>query len=643
MKKTLFAILSVASVFAGYGASRTVSDVAELYEAIEELNCKSSSQTIYLNEGEYDLSGHTMYGPETSHIVASNLYLVGATEKSEDVIVYGDLSKNIIWLRNGGVRHLTVSNGVRGVHAAGSGSIITNVVVTCCRNPDGNGGGGYSGTWRCCTISGNSAKSGGGLHSGYAYDCLITGNSATTAGGYYSPALVRNCIISNNTATSGGGGYRGGWTNCTFVGNNASYGGALYEGTATNCLMTSNQAVNNGGGCYRATAYNCTIISNCANYGGGLYEGRADNCQITFNDGNIIGGGSYNTPIYDSVIHANTVGRVNPDALYEGKTICGGAGVYGGTVISNCTITGNAVLQRAITSKLGAGVYATGSGVLYDCLVANNYSISMSSGQNGGRAVRCVFSNNVSSASGFTLRQMSGIEDCDVYGGFCTSIGFATRCRFRGMTGAWTLTPEDSPHTNGTFDVGTSYILFNAGTHLTNCLVVNNTTKYLFNAKTARQDVLNCTFADNHVTYFAMDVTSNGLTVVNSVFSGNTKLDGTALDKYFLAGTDYHTNVTITCSAFDKPVSTDAKRGPGGELTNVYQFSNMRFDTDNVEHPYSLKYKSPVRGLGELFDWTDEDVDVRRTTDYPRVRDGKVDLGCYQCWLDPLGTTLRIR
>jgi hypothetical protein len=317
--------------------------------------------------------------------------------------------------------------------------------------------------------------------------------------------------------------------------------------------------------------------------------------------------------------------------------------VYGGTVISNCTITGNAVLQRAITSKLGAGVYATGSGVLYDCLVANNYSISMSSGQNGGRAVRCVFSNNVSSASGFTLRQMSGIEDCDVYGGFCTSIGFATRCRFRGMTGAWTLTPEDSPHTNGTFDVGTSYILFNAGTHLTNCLVVNNTTKYLFNAKTARQDVLNCTFADNHVTYFAMDVTSNGLTVVNSVFSGNTKLDGTALDKYFLAGTDYHTNVTITCSAFDKPVSTDAKRGPGGELTNVYQFSNMRFDTDNVEHPYSLKYKSPVRGLGELFDWTDEDVDVRRTTDYPRVRDGKVDLGCYQCWLDPLGTTLRIR
>ena len=140
-----------------------------------------------------------------------------------------------------------------------------------------------------------------------------------------------------------------------------------------------------------------------------------------------------------------------------------------------------------------------------------------------------------------------------------------------------------------------------------------------------------------------MDVTSNGLTVVNSVFSGNTKLDGTALDKYFYAGTDYHTNVTITCSAFDRPISTDAKRGPGGELTNVYQFSNMRFDTANVEHPYSLKYKSPVRGLGELLGWTEEDVDVRGNTDYPRIRDGKVDLGCYQCWLDPLGTTLRIR
>ena len=154
---------------------------------------------------------------------------------------------------------------------------------------------------------------------------------------------------------------------------------------------------------------------------------------------------------------------------------------------------------------------------------------------------------------------------------------------------------------------------------------------------------MNCTFADNHVTYFATEVTTNGLTVANCLFSGNTKKDGSAHDKYFEAGTDYHTNVTITCCAFDKPVSTSAKRGPGGERTNVYQFSDVRFDQKNAEHPYSLKYKSPVRGLGELFDWTDGDVDFRNCASYPRVRDGKVDLGCYQCWLEPPGTMFLVR
>jgi len=28
---------------------------------------------------------------------------------------------------------------------------------------------------------------------------------------------------------------------------------------------------------------------------------------------------------------------------------------------------------------------------------------------------------------------------------------------------------------------------------------------------------------------------------------------------------------------------------------------------------------------------------------YPRLRDDLVDLGCYQCWLDPIGTVLLFR
>ena len=160
MKKAMLIVAAV-GVLACYGASQTVNNVTELYEAIEALNFKSSS-TIYLNKGDYDLGGHSMNGPYAAHIVASNLYFVGTTKKPEDVVVYGDLSKRIFHLYSGGVSHLTVSNGLRGVHSVGSGTIMTNVVVTCCSYSAGDGGAGYSGTWWCCSIIGNSAKNGGG-------------------------------------------------------------------------------------------------------------------------------------------------------------------------------------------------------------------------------------------------------------------------------------------------------------------------------------------------------------------------------------------------------------------------------------------------------------------------------------------------
>ena len=36
----------------------------------------------------------------------------------------------------------------------------------------------------------------------------------------------------------------------------------------------------------------------------------------------------------------------------------------------------------------------------------------------------------------------------------------------------------------------------------------------------------------------------------------------------------------------------------------------------------------------------DEETDLAGN---PRLRDGKVDIGCYQCWLDPVGLWFSIR
>ena len=141
MKKAML-IVAAAGVLAGYGDSRTVSDVAELYDAIDALNFSTS--IIYLNKGDYDLSGHSMNGKRTAHIAVTNLTFVGNTGNPEDVVVYGDRSQIVFHLRSGGLRHLTISNGVVGVRTEGSGTKMTNVVVTCCSNPDGYAGGGYS-------------------------------------------------------------------------------------------------------------------------------------------------------------------------------------------------------------------------------------------------------------------------------------------------------------------------------------------------------------------------------------------------------------------------------------------------------------------------------------------------------------------
>ena len=43
---------------------------------------------------------------------------------------------------------------------------------------------------------------------------------------------------------------------------------------------------------------------------------------------------------------------------------------------------------------------------------------------------------------------------------------------------------------------------------------------------------------------------------------------------------------------------------------------------------------SPVR------DWMASAIDLAKT---PRLRDGKVDIGAYQCWLDPVGFILKIQ
>ena len=573
MKRYCIAAIVVAAFAFGLasGATRTVSNVDELYAALAELSNGPSMNYITLNAGTYDVSGRTYPGPGDAHLGATNIVFQGATENREDVLVFGDMTRPVFGLYSGGVRHLTVSNGTRGVVAGGSGSQMTNIYVTCCSNSTLKGGAGYQGTWRNCLLAGNCAQLGGGLYSCTAY----------------------NCIISNNQATSNGGG--------------------VYGGTTVESLLIGNRAANGGGA-----------------YGGTVRGGR-----IELNDADYSGGGAYGAVISNKcVIYGNSLARFNK----EGSASRYGAGVRDGSVYDS-KIIGNAVLGGG-GHKQGGGAYSSN---LYDCLIANNYSASLSSAINGGQAIRCVISNNMATATtSYPIRQLStsgkGLVDCTVYNEFCNAVKIADRCKFIGFTGKWTLTAEDNPHAPGTYSVSTTSLnLLYAGNHLTNCLVANNTAGYLFRLVSAGSSAVNCTFVDNKINYFAHEVVTNNVRISNSIFAGNKKADGSALSTYFQGYSAGNTNVTLNCCAFDKPIYSAAANKAPAFQSNIYQFSDMKFDSKNEEHPYSLKRSSPARGKGEVQDWMADATDFRRDPAFPRLRDGLVDLGCYQCWLDPIG------
>ena len=51
-------------------------------------------------------------------------------------------------------------------------------------------------------------------------------------------------------------------------------------------------------------------------------------------------------------------------------------------------------------------------------------------------------------------------------------------------------------------------------------------------------------------------------------------------------------------------------------------------------------------GLAKVADWMADAYDIRGEADdgkYRRLRDGKADLGCYQCWDDFIGTCIFVR
>ena len=513
-----------------------------------------------------------------------------------------------------------ISNNVAGrygggVYVCGADDKGTNVVVDAlvCDNretrTDGAGGGIYV------------------FGAGIVSNCVIRGNfAAASGGGVYACGQVFDCVVSNNVADVNGGGVYAALS-------------SPYRSLVSGCLIASNECHSCGGGVYASggNLCDCVISNNCA--------------DATDTDNNAYGGGlsvQSSSMVWNSSVVKNCTrnDKYQKTSPTKGKS-CYGGGVYGyggSHVVSNCLIAGNATYPGAVNVQ-GAGAYGPR---LVDCVIRDNFLFgTLGMGLNSGSALRCLFTNNASSAGApYTLRQNSSIVDCEICGTM-TSTYTLKGCRIVNFTNWVYLAEGANVATSGWFNVGGHVI---AGViAATNCLWANNYSPsyYLFyatstNSQGKAQRFYNCTFADN-MSKSPQAASTYPVELENCLFARNLNPS----NKEQCLTSTYPENLFLR-NCFLSPLRTGAAAGSEtGTVTG-----KPRFVDDGSRDSYALKYSSPARGQGALADWmlAEGECDIRGEGS-PRVRnygtaedpDLKVDIGCYQCWLDPVGTMLIVR
>ena len=513
------------------------------------------------------------------------------------------------------------------------------------------GGGVCNGGVTNCTITGNTAPKGGGAAGGYSKnlwmaDCTVTNNSASYGGGVYRDlssayiAQIYGGTVSDNTSTTTGGGLYGcSVSGCVVRVNVASYdGGGMYGCTARDCTIAENTSDEDGGGTYDSTLSGCLVADNTANgKGGGCAGSGKTKSQI--GAGSVIsnnvcgggGGGAYLSTIADSRICMN---------LMSGESVgdySNGGGVYECNV-TNSTVDGNAVIKgKAKKNTQGGGAYGSD---LTDCLICNNYVDSLGGGVAAGSVVGCIISNNVCKGTGGSnALRGARAENCDIYEGVIDPQGPALNCRFMNYTNGNVIAVGANVYTNG-YIPGPSQLVKSYG-WFTNCLFVGNHMSTLIAHTATKHSVFSgCTFADNRFQYVSSGFIgpTNTLTLINCILARNRNKANTA-DLNFNPSYSYIAVTNCMIGSFDN-LTSKALTYP---MSNVITNNNPRFVADGSRDSYALTYNSPARGKGLAQDWMDGALDIRSDARYPRLREGKVDIGCYECWLEPAGLSVTIR
>ena len=427
--------------------------------------------------------------------------------------------------------------------------------------------------------------------------------------GTWGYPTVTNCVFKNNSAPGNGGAVFGGMKayDCKFVGNSVtgSSAGAVAEHCGlVDCVFDGNTSPNNAGAVTH-TMYpisNCIFRANvCQNYGGAIHGnndslGEIVGCHFLTNSAKYQGGAIY----------------------FSGK---------GMALVTNCTFSGNSSVSGNGGAVYSASTPSSGIEGLFACHFEGNDARSYGGAINGGYAYGCTFEGSKCSLDYMPGWDAFGarLEKCDLRTGGVVGCSL-NACTIRADTG--------SAH-------GVFYLHENWSVAATNCLIVGTCTNslrgivYAYNEPTNTSTFVNCTFADiiysGALLYGSRPAVTNApIEFKNCVFSNIRKSNGTGADLTYV-NVNYGVSFQNCCygTILDGFKLVDA----GG----TFQCDNPRFAE---EGSHQLRYNSPLRGKGALLGWTAADTDLAGN---PRLRDGKVDLGCYQCWTNPKNLVIVVR
>ena len=578
-------------------ATRSVSDVPGL---MSEIAAADAGDVIKLAKGDYYLSSEPCMNSVGHLYIGKAISLKGATGNPADVVLIGSTNR---------ILHVQTS-------AALMISDITFKNGNCTNNA-------------LVTTSGvtSDRQTGGAI-------CFHVNR---TFGG----AVVSNCVFSGNVSKRFGGA----------IGNNYSFGASDGVAKIVDCVFTNNTSAGDGGAVASAIALvKCKFFDNTStSLGGAAYHPHLiDRCEFVGNHANGSSGGAamWAANAGDCAV-SNSTFRLNHAAKKGGALHAPGDGT---PTVFGCDFEGNSVDYSTTTGNSdGGAIYGFTNGV-YCCTFTTNYACYGGAVGGCSSVTGCTFHADLSVGTAKAdVADGSNIEGCTfVISGAANTL--ARNCNISGTSFAGKIGLNGDAIFNSskldrcrmenlTKASGSNWYFARYKTAMTNCLVANcSAYAYSYNLQDGA-GFYNCTFVSNSITKFTAATSASPCApVVNCLFWGN-KVGSSYMDI-----DDSATNVIIGFTNCVFHASSDGSVPGFGNVNRAheeYAVWNPKFMfSRDAANPYTLQLSSPARGWGAVSDWMADSSDL---VGNPRLRDGKVDIGCYECWLSTVGFVMMVK